>query len=129
VDKLEKILAHHGVLGMRWGFRKPGTGAASSHRKATGVSKDKAKANKAQSKIGKRGNTDRLNNDELQHLVNRLNLEKQYSSISSQTTKSNPVGKFLKNIAVNVARKQIQAAANDVVAKQVKAALKAKGMT
>lgn len=125
MDKLDKILKHHGVLGMRWGYRKPGTGAASSHKKGASVSKDKAKANKAQSKIGKRGNTDRLSNEELQHLVGRLNLEKQYTSIASQTSKTHPLVKMLGDIA----KKQARAALNDIAAKKIKQALKAKGMT
>lgn len=124
---LENILEHHGVLGMRWGFRKPGTGSPSSHKATT--SHDAKRASSSQAKVKKAGGTHVLSNDDLQHLVNRMNLEKQYSSLSSSTKTANPVTKFLKEIAVNVARKQITSAANDVAAKKIKAAMKAKGLT
>lgn len=125
---LEDFLAHHGVLGMRWGFRKAGTGAPSSHKKGAGVAYDKAKANKAQAKIGRRGNTDKLNNDELQHLVNRLNLEKQYTSLASGKSSKSSFSKILTDVGHNVLRKQLQSAANDIAAKKIKAALKQKGL-
>jgi hypothetical protein len=125
---VENILEHYGVKGMRWGFRKEGTGVPSSHRKGTSVSEDKARANESAAKVGRKGNTDALSNHELQSLVTRMGLERQYSSLASQTATKSAGKKFVMDIATNVARKQITAAANDVLSKQIKQALKDTGL-
>lgn len=124
VDDVDDILNHSGVLGMRWGYRKAGTGTPSSHK----ASPDSTKASSSQSKVKKAGGTHVLSNDELQHLVNRMNLEKQYSTLSTSSKSSSAGTKFLKEISTNVLKKQLTAAANDALSKQIKAAMKSKGL-
>lgn len=98
VSGVEKMLAHYGIKGMRWGVRRnvgsdgrvevtttvrPGQKVVAkggqgqpAHEDAvrTAVSKQKAKAS----------TTDALSTKELQELVNRMNLEQQYSKLTQQ---------------------------------------------
>lgn len=57
-----QYLAHHGILGMRWGHRKSG---ASVTRSSSGSKK--------------------MSDEELQTSVKRMNLEKQYKELSKQS--------------------------------------------
>lgn len=87
-DNVDDILAHYGVKGMRWGIRKSEhEGGTRAKRAPVPVSADKAKANEAASRVGKKGDTSALSNQELQQLVQRMNLEQQYSRLSSQPGK------------------------------------------
>lgn len=84
-DQMEDVLSHYGVKGMRWGFRKSEhEGGTTAKRAPVPVSADKAKAQEHASKVGKKGDTSALSNQELQQLVQRMNLEQQYSRLSSQ---------------------------------------------
>ena len=70
---VDDILEHFGVKGMRWGVRRSRSQLDSSsedHQRAT-TAKDKAK----------RGGTKALSNKELQDLITRMNLERQYKTI------------------------------------------------
>ena len=62
ISRPEDILAHHGVKGMKWGIRRSRKSSGSSQ---TGPKKQEAR--KA------------LSDAELQRLVNRANLERQYN--------------------------------------------------
>jgi 2'-5' RNA ligase len=80
-------LSHHGVKGMHWGVRKgdsSGNGSAPATKPAPKprISEDARNVEKAFAKID-RGGTDVLSNHELQSVVNRLNLEQQYSRLMS----------------------------------------------
>lgn len=70
-------LAHFGVKGMRWGVRKD----EPAHE-------DSARATSAATKA-KTGGVHTLSNEELRKLNERLNLEQQYSSLSSNKTTVN----------------------------------------
>lgn len=88
-ESVADILEHYGVKGMHWGVRKSDTTSQRLGLRPKGsakptASEDKAHANASAAKI-KRGNTDALSNKELQQLVNRMNLEQQYSRLSSQS--------------------------------------------
>jgi hypothetical protein len=72
----DEELLHFGVKGMKWGIRKD-----KSIGKIT--SSDAKKANDAQALV-KRHGTQALDNKDLQHLVTRMNLERQYNTIISQ---------------------------------------------
>lgn len=95
-DVVEKHLAHYGIRGMRWGVRRNLSGGVEvsttsipgkkviakggqgqpAHEDAikTAISKQKAKAS----------STDALSTKDLQELVNRMNLEQQYSKLTQQ---------------------------------------------
>lgn len=115
-DQLEDFFAHYGVKGMKWGVRKKNTNPVdvsvqevpgkrlrtkggqnqppSDDAKTAAVARQKAKAS----------TTDALSTKELQTLVNRMNLEQQYSRLSAQ-----PVGKgrkFIKKMFTNPQERQ-----------------------
>ncbi len=79
-DEIEEWLAHYGVLGMKWGVRRrhPETSSPRSP-----VSSDAARAAALKIQVRKQG-TQSLSNADLQHLVTRLNLERQYSNLTPQ---------------------------------------------
>lgn len=70
-------LAHFGVQGMRWGRRKPGTGAASDH-----VAEPSADHVKTQALRHKP--LSEMSNDEIQAFTKRLELEKKYKDLTTQ---------------------------------------------
>jgi hypothetical protein len=104
MDKVETFLAHYGVKGMRWGYRRSDAALARAAAKraptpvtttqkpgkrvkATGGANQKATddaiaAAMARQKA-KASSTDALSNRELQAVVQRMNLEQQYARLSS----------------------------------------------
>lgn len=78
--KSEDFLAHHGIKGMKWGVRKAENGSGSSGLPASVDSKTAA-ASREKINVG---GTKALSNQELQGLINRMNLEKQYSTMVAQ---------------------------------------------
>ena len=107
VEKAKAFLEHYGVKGMRWGVRR-------SRRQLRRAAKSR--------------DSDRLKNmsdDELRTMVNRMNLEQQYSRLSSGSGSGRNKGliaagsSFAGGIALNVARTQIQ----NALTRQVGAAL------
>jgi len=83
-DVLAGVLEHYGVKGMKWGVRRSDAelAKASSEPKAP-TSADSKAASAAQAKINKSG-TQSLSNQELQGLITRMNLERQYSTMTAQ---------------------------------------------
>lgn len=108
----EEYLTHYGIRGMKWGVRR---------KRSSGPdpSDDKKSANAAASKVGKKGNTDALSNRELQSLVNRMNLEQQYTRLQGTSKRTNPGAKFAKEILLGVGKQQALKFANDYAAKQL----------
>jgi len=83
-------ISHYGVKGMHWGVRRgdsSGGGSAPAAKPAPRprISEDAKNVEKAFGKID-RGGTDTLSNHELQSVVTRLNLEQQYSRLTSSGT-------------------------------------------
>lgn len=120
------VLAHHGVKGMRWGTRKDRQVGVSKSRKGSDVpaSEDARKANDAHNKAHHHG-TAALSNQELQHLVNRLNLERQYNQLRP-TTGSEKAARAVADVLTNVGKQQVARVANDYAGKQVGNILKTK---
>jgi len=85
-------LAHYGVKGMKWGVRKTDISGAppKGSEDARAVVKYQKKASK--------GGTKTLSNKELQEIVQRLNLEQQYSRLNTQPTKLDKIRKGNENV-------------------------------
>lgn len=101
---INEFLEHHGIKGMRWGVRR----------------------SKSQlSRAGGGKSVKDMSDDELRAAVNRLNMEQQYTrltsgNVSSRNKKLIVAGAgFAASIAGNVARQQIQNHTNAQVGKQI----------
>lgn len=112
---LDEVLAHYGVKGMKWGVRTNSSNSIppSDDSKKAEVVKAKAKA----------GGTKSLSNQELQTLINRLNLEQQYSRLRTPS-KSEKTAKFLAEVLVNVGKQQLTSLAMGQAGKLVGQLLK-----
>lgn len=109
-ENIEEFLEHHGIRGMKWGVRRAknhGSGShhANSGRKPKGPgaytsnpkeTADARNARLAKEKV-KKGGIEALNNKELKDLVNRMNLEQQYSNLSPKSVSKGRT--YLKNAA------------------------------
>lgn len=101
-ETVDDVLAHYGVKGMRWGVRKrsgdsgpvektpvvvkvkPGAGFRVSGGKGQPVSEDAIKAAIARQKAKESG-PHALSNQEMKLLVDRMNLEAQYTKLNPAT--------------------------------------------
>lgn len=124
METIDDVLAHFGIKGMRWGVRRPrgsdGHVEGESHPHAT----DAEKATEYHTRAKSSG-THTLSNQELQHLVNRMNLEQQYGRLTTpQKSALAKGGKFVGEVLVQVGKQQVARLASDLVTKQVAGALK-----
>lgn len=102
VDELINSLAHYGVKGMKWGVRrKSNSSSVVTDRRGNPIRKTDSKlANDAvrarvNQAVAKKSGTDVLSTKDLQDLVTRLNLERQYDQL-------NPVQKTAGQQAANI---------------------------
>lgn len=136
---MQGILSHHGVKGMKWGIRRDRSGSSGPTPVST-----KQKGKRLQTKGGKghaptedatraavgrqkakSSGTHALTNQELREVVNRMNLEQQYSKLAaSEGGAKIPGGKFAADILVGVGKTQATRLANDAVAAQLGKVLK-----
>jgi hypothetical protein len=72
METIEDVLAHFGVKGMKWGVHREGKHPISEDAKSAGDALTKSKKSGVHS----------LSNKELQSLVNRMNLEQQFSRLN-----------------------------------------------
>lgn len=96
MESVDDILAHYGVKGMRWGVRrssssgpqkivvkaKPGKKLKTSGGKGHSATKEARAAAIARQK-GKKSTLESLTNQELSSAIKRMQLEKQFSELSS----------------------------------------------
>lgn len=123
VETVDDVLAHFGIKGMKWGVRR---NSATKHPPAA-KSIDAIRAEEARKKLGKKNDASALTNQELQHLVTRMNLERQLSTLTSQQPKGAGAAgaKIAQEILLNVGKQQLTKIASDTVTKQIaKAAAK-----
>lgn len=116
VDKGREFLEHFGVKGMRWGVRQSKT----DRMHKTG-SADFRSASDAGQKAKKQG-VHTLSNAELQSLITRMNLEKQYASVApvSRRTRVTRAGaKFAADVLVGVGKQQVTKLASDQATKLI----------
>ena len=102
-DLVDDFLAHYGVKGMKWGVRRRSSSGPSS----SDVSDDYRTAAAARSK-----HPATLSNQEMQALINRMNLERQYAQVMSTqsqkpATKGRAVKKFVGNLLVDIGRNEV----------------------
>lgn len=116
---VEDFLAHYGVKGMRWGFRKSSGGVSLGRRAKGPSSSDFKKAAAAKTKVKKSGGTHALENDELQSLIKRMNLEKQYSELSKRDKRKVVGAKFVGDVIGGVAKGQATRLGNQVAQDQI----------
>lgn len=109
---LDKVLSHHGVKGMKWGVHR-----SRSSRAAAKAHPDAARATKLKEKA-KGGKTDALSNEELQHLVQRLNLEKQFATLRPPSA-GDRTKKLLAETLLSVGKQQVNKAVSDQASKQI----------
>lgn len=109
------ILSHYGVKGMKWGVRRSKSQLERAAKQRTGKSiKD-------------------MSDDELRAVVNRMNLEQQYSRLSSGKGSGRNRGltqagaTFVGGIALNVLRQQIQNEANARIASAIATGVSPRG--
>lgn len=88
-----KSFEHFGVKGMRWGVRSSNAGVGDPD------SVDAARAKATTTKIKQnKGSTKSVDNKDLEHLVNRLNLEKRYGQILAENTTRRKIKRHLDEI-------------------------------
>lgn len=116
----EEILEHHGVKGMHWGVHRSEktptvtvTDRAGNKKvKAEGgdghPAHEDAKKAAAQKQIAKKNSTDALSTADLKKLVERLNLEQQYSRLSNPN--KGEIQKFVEEQLKSVGRQKLQSA-------------------
>ena len=79
----KEFMEHHGVKGMRWGVRR----TAAQLSKAEGKRESKRSEDKKTHDANRKKGSSALNDKELQALVNRMNLEQNYSRMNPSSLK------------------------------------------
>jgi hypothetical protein len=114
---VEEFIAHFGVKGMRWGVQRSRSVSVGAN-KAVGSKRHQVSvdANRAVSlkKTVRTHGTAALSNQDLQHLVTRLNLEKQYSQLNPKQVSTGR--RIVSELGSNVARQQANTFANKYAA-------------
>lgn len=83
-------LMHYGVLGMKWGRRRGRSSSSSAdHKTASRLKKKKLSE---------------MSNDELKKLTQRMQLEKQYKSLKSESSSANIAKKWLGNVMMEAGK-------------------------
>lgn len=127
MDNVDDILEHFGTKGMHWGVRRAraadGRVRGPSRSTRGGISADAAKAKESHSTIKTHG-VAALSNQDLQHLVSRMNLEQQYTRLTTSNTNQNKVKKGYSAIkaVLGVAKtvQEVHSVANSPMMKDLK---------
>lgn len=119
VDPLETVLAHHGIKGMKWGVRRSRSQIDAAPASSDTLTIDKHKA------TVKAGGTRALQTSELQQLVTRMNLERQYKDLLDKEPNAYKNGQSAvkKVLAVGKTANEIHSFINSPVGKALKKAM------
>ena len=106
-------LAHFGIKGMKWGVRRTKQQISDSedHTRAAGLRK--------KSRFGK---TRKLSNDELRAVIERMNLEQQFSNLKKQ--RSGEGGKIARELLIGIGKEHAKKALTDASGHVIKNLLK-----
>lgn len=127
----ENFIEHYGIKGMKWGVRRSSekrgqSNASKLKEKAKSLgrktandvdSPEAAKAKVLRAKVKANRSTDPLTNAELQHVIQRMNLERQYSSLNQPASSKIVAG------GKNFAQSVIKDTTKSLVSKQLKDAI------
>jgi hypothetical protein len=92
-----KDLKHFGIKGMKWGIRRE-RGPDGTVGGAHPASEDAVRAVKTQQTIKATGSLNSVSSKDLQHLVNRMNLEQSYIKMTMESTPTKTKGgNFIKD--------------------------------
>lgn len=111
-------LAHHGVVGMKWGVRKARpVSKGSKTTPSKKASKKAAKAKETRTKVpntfkNKPGNR-RLSDRELTNKINRIRLEQQYAQLTAKPKSRTKT--FMKELMINSGQRAATTIANKAV--------------
>jgi len=116
---LEEVLEHHGIKGMKWGVRRSRSQIDSAPPSSDTVRIDQHKA------TVKAGGTRALETKELQELVTRMNLERQYKDLLDKEPNAYKNGQsaIKKVLAVGKTANEINSFINSPVGKTLKKAM------
>lgn len=89
-ENVQDFLAHWGIKGMRWGIRRSDAQLARANGSA---SDDALRAKETLTSITKSGSLSSASDSDLNHLVNRINLEKRYTEITKPASSSSSAAK------------------------------------
>lgn len=108
VAKGESYLEHYGVKGMKWGVVRAkattlGRAGGSAVKGAYKPSKDAVEAQRAMARA-KLGGVQNLDNREMQRVINRMNLERQYKELYGERQWHNAGKKWATKFANDVLR-------------------------
>lgn len=141
-EQVETWLSHYGIKGQKWGVRRDRSGTVEVSTTATPGKKVAAKGGQnsspssdairvaAAKQKAKTSTTDSLSTKELQELVNRLNLEQQYSRLTQSDGFFEKINKDKKKVdnvlAAGQTANNVMTFINSPVGKALKGAVKAK---
>lgn len=118
-------LKHYGILGMRWGVRR----SPEQLSRARGSSKKRESSDNEHEdykKVRTAKNTKSMSDSELRSRINRLQMEKQYSQLTSREKSAGAkfVSDVLREAAKNTASKYVSQYMSKGVESLIKAAMK-----
>lgn len=100
---MDNTLKHHGILGMRWGVRrfqnKDGTLTPTGRKRQEKETKAAVKESRESKNVKSMSDT------ELRTVINRLQMEKQYSQLTSKERSAG--AKFVTNVLTEAAKQTV----------------------
>lgn len=92
----EDVLTHFGIKGMKWGVRRKNPSGKIQEKDTTEVNSQPAPLKKGVTDVRTKASAKDLTDEELQKRINRINMEKNYSKLTTKEKKSG--AKIMKDI-------------------------------